>query len=75
MRKQLLTLFLASLVPAAAFAEESIPPLNSPRRILWAMQCAGPMPTLLVSSLLVICALAIASVVYYKKAGGRDEEE
>ena len=72
MRKRLLSFILSLLVPAAALAEEFVPPLKSPRRILWAMQCAGPMPLLLIASLAVICALTVAAVIRYKKAGGRD---
>ena len=61
----------------AAHASEAIPPLRSANRISWAMKCAGPMPKLLAASLAIICALAIISILYYKKeikrGGGNDE--
>ena len=71
MRKRLFLLCTALMVPAAALAEQAIPPLKSPERILWAMKCAGPMPALLVASLAAICALTIAAVLYYKEGGWR----
>ena len=74
MRKRLFLLFTALMVPAAALAEESIPPLKSPERILWAIRCAGPMPVFLIASLAAICALTIAAIAYYRKAGGSDEK-
>ena len=74
MRKRLFLLFTALMVPAAALAEEAVPPLNSPKRIFWAMQCAGAMPVLLTASLAAICALTAAAIACYGKAGDRDEE-
>ena len=73
MWKRLFLLFTALMVPAAALAEETVPPLKSLERISWAVKCAGPMPVFLIASLAAICALTIAAVVYYKKAGGGDE--
>lgn len=74
MRKRLLSFFILFIVPAAALAEETVPPMGSPRRILWAMKCAGGMPPLLAASLAVICVLAIVAVLYNQKAGEGDEE-
>ena len=69
-----------ALVPAilimyagTAHAAESIPPLKSAKRIPWAIKCAGPMPKLLVISLVIICVLIIISVILYKMGGGHDE--
>ena len=72
MRKRLLILIPAFLCASAALAEEALPPLNSPRRIFWAMKCAGPMPALLIASLAAICVLTVIAVIYYRKAGGRN---
>ena len=73
MCKRLLSLLMALIPPAAALAEETVPPLKSLERIPWAMKCAGPMPTLLIASLAAICILTVAAVICYRKAGGRDE--
>ena len=69
-----LLIFAAFIMPVTAFAAEEVPPMKSPKRILWAMKCAGPMPALLVVSLAVICALIIISVIYYRKGGKNDEQ-
>ena len=74
MRKRLSLLLAAYLVSAAASAEEAMPAMKFPDRVLWAMQCAGPMPRLLAASLIAICVLAVAAAIYYRKAGGRDAE-
>ena len=72
MRKRLLSFFIAFILSAAALAEDAVPPVGSPKRILWAMKCAGAMPPLLILSLAAICVLAAVAILCCRKAGDGD---
>lgn len=72
--KMLLFAFLGMFITSTtAYAAEEIPPLQSPQRISWALECAGPMPDLLIFSLVVICVLVVISVIVYRKGGNKNE--
>ena len=72
--KMLLFAFLGMFImPTTAYAAEEIPPLQSPQRISWALECAGPMPDLLIFSLVLLCILIVISVIVYRKGGDKNE--
>ena len=73
MRMLLFAFLGAFIMPTTAYAAEDIPPLRSAQRISWAVECAGPMPGLLILSLAVICALIVISVIVYRKGENKDE--
>ena len=73
--KKILTLIISIMLPAvSASAAEPQPALHSVSRIPWAIDCAGAMPKLMIISLCAIAVLVIASVIYYRKGGGGDEQ-